>query len=92
MGSVTVMVTPVDADDLGLLKRALRKHPGQSARRRMDSTVNERFASMDKDKSGTLEKAEVPRTLQRFFDRLDKDGDGALTLEEARGIMRLRRR
>ena len=58
----------------------------------MDSTVNERFASMDKDKSGTLEKAEVPRTLQRFFDRLDKDGDGALTLEEARGIMRLRRR
>lgn len=92
MGSVTVMVTPVDAGDLGVLQRALRRQPGQSARRRVASSVDERFAGMDKDKNGTLEEAEVPRTLRRFFDRLDKDGDGALTIEEARGIMRLRRR
>ena len=39
------------------------------------------FEKMDKDKDGVVTKSEQPQS--EFFDRLDLNGDGKLTLEEA---------
>jgi len=92
MGSITLLVTPADQQDLKLLQRALRQQPMQGARNRVSRQVEQRFSTYDKDKNGTLSKQEVPRSLRRFFTRLDRDGDGELSLEEARGLAQVRRR
>jgi len=91
MGSVTLLVTPADEADLGVLQRALRQQPAKSARAAADRVADgevdafdKQFAGYDKDKDGKLSKDEVPRRLQRFFERLDRDEDGQLTLAEAK--------
>ncbi len=92
MGSVTLLVTPVDQGDLPALQAAVRRQPRRGVQSMVARQVELRFPSLDKDGDGKLSRREVPRSLSRFFDRLDKDGDGALTLQEARGLSELRRR
>ena len=92
MGSVTLLVTPVDEGDLPALQAAVRRQPRRGVQSMVARQVELRFPSLDKDGDGKLSRREVPRSLSRFFDRLDRDGDGALTLQEARGLSELRRR
>ncbi|MGK0300370.1 MAG: hypothetical protein ACI89X_001238, partial [Planctomycetota bacterium] len=92
MGSVTLLVTPKDQDDLALLNRAIQKQRGNAATTRVRNSVVNRFAGYDKNGDDKLSKDEVPRQLRRFFDRLDKNGDGALTLSEAKGLGAVTRR
>tara|TARA_R110002072_G_scaffold4174_7_gene29603 strand:+ start:6567 stop:8045 length:1479 start_codon:yes stop_codon:yes gene_type:complete len=92
MGSVTLLVTPADEGDLKSLHRAIRSQRSNAATTRVTNSVVNRFASYDKNVDGKLSKDEVPRQLRRFFARLDKDGDGALSLAEAKGLGALTRR
>ena len=92
MGSVTLMVTPVDQADLGALQRAVRRQPRRNMQGMIARQVERRFPRLDRNGDGKLSEEEVPRSLRRFFDQLDRDGDGQLTLEEAQGLGRARRR
>jgi len=49
------------------------------------------FQENDGDNDGRLSRQEFPRQLERLFDRIDKNGDGFLTLEEDRAFRRGRR-
>jgi mono/diheme cytochrome c family protein len=89
MGSITVLVTPADEKDTGLLLDAVAKKNLQLPIARAEQAVDQQFASRDKNGDGKLSRDEVPRQLRMFFERLDKDGDGGLTKEEAKGITEL---
>ena len=92
MGSVTLLVTPVDQDDLPTLQRAVRRQPRRGMQNLIARQIERRFPGLDRDGDGKLDEGEVPPSLRRFFDRLDADNDGALSLEEAKGLGTMRRR
>ncbi|MGC6489118.1 MAG: hypothetical protein ACON4Z_15830 [Planctomycetota bacterium] len=92
MGSVTLLVTPVDQDDLPALQAAVRRQPRRGMQSMISRQIERSFPRLDRDGDGKLDEREVPRNLRRFFDRLDEDGDGKLTLEEAKGLGRVNRR
>lgn len=89
MGSVTLLVTPTDQSDLGVLKRSIRGHQRSAATTRMRNQLTNSFADFDTDGDEHLSESEVPRRLRRFFERLDTDDDGKLSLEEAKGLAKL---
>lgn len=41
-----------------------------------------KFSDLDKDGDGKLTKSEAPERMQQFFDRMDSDKDGSLSLSE----------
>jgi hypothetical protein len=92
MGSVTLLVTPKDEGDLDQLNQAIRQQRGDAAATRVSNSVVNRFAGYDKNGDERLSKDEMPRQLRRFFERLDKNGDGSLTLAEAKVLGTLTRR
>lgn len=92
MGSVTLLVTPKDEGDLDQLNQAIRQQRGDAAATRVSNSVVNRFAGYDKNGDERLSKDEMPRQLRRFFKRLDKNGDGSLTLAEAKVLGTLTRR
>lgn len=49
-----------------------------------DMTPEERFAKMDKDGNGSLDKDEFPS--KRGFDKIDSDGSGSISLEEMKSM------
>ncbi len=51
----------------------------------------ERMRQFDSNGDGKLQKSEAPERMQRFFDRMDANGDGAVDAKEA-SMMRGRRR
>lgn len=52
----------------------------------------ERLREQDKDNDGRVSRAEADRQLQPNFDRIDRSGDGFVTLEEYRGYYAERER
>ncbi len=86
MGSITVLVVPADEQDLETLLRAVGEKNAQKAIARAQQAIDAQFQNYDTNRDGKLQKTEVPRRLQAFFERLDKDGDGALTPDEAKAI------
>ena len=91
MGSITLLVVPADEQDLETLLSAVGAKNAEKAISRAREAIDAQFANYDKNNDGKLQKSEVPRRLQPFFERLDKDGDGALTPQEAKGITDLLR-
>lgn len=91
MGSITLLVVPADEADLQTLQDAVDDKNAAKAIGRAQQAIDEQFANYDQNKDGKLQKKEVPARMQMFFDRLDKDGDGALTPEEAKAIGELLR-
>jgi hypothetical protein len=89
MGSVTVMVVPKDEQDLPALLEAVAKKNTEKVAARIEAAVDERFAELDRNRDGKLQKKELPAMLQGFFADLDKDQDGALSREEAKKITEL---
>ena len=86
MGSITLLVVPADEKDLDALLSAVGKKNAEKAIARAQEAVDAQFQNFDTNRDGKLSKNEVPQRLRMFFDRLDKDGDGALSKEEARAI------
>jgi hypothetical protein len=86
MGSVTLLVVPADEKDLDALLRAVGQKNTAKVIERATEAIDAQFANLDTNRDGKLKKDELPRMMRQFFDRLDKDGDGALTKEEAKGI------
>ncbi|MCA8965652.1 MAG: hypothetical protein H6838_17360 [Planctomycetes bacterium] len=91
MGSITLLVVPADEKDLDTLLDAVGAKNAEKAISRAQQAIDAQFANYDKNKDGKLQKNEVPRRLQPFFEQLDKDGDGALTPDEAKAITDLLR-
>jgi len=89
MGSLSLMVVPADEADLGKLEAAVLAKVGGRALARAKDVIDERFAGFDSNGDGELQKDEVPRRMQFFFDRLDTDGNGALSKSEAKAIEKL---
>jgi hypothetical protein len=92
MGSVTLLVTPVDQADLPALQAAVRRQPRRGVQTMISRQIERSFPRLDRDRDGKLDRGEVPRNLRRFFDRLDTNEDGKLSLEEAKGLGDMRRR
>ena len=86
MGSITLLVTPADEKDLDVLLAAVGKKNAAKAMARAQEAIDAQFQNFDTNRDGKLSKNEVPQRLRLFFDRLDKDGDGALSKEEAKAI------
>lgn len=89
MGSISLLVVPADEGDLPALQEAIARKNVARVAGRIEEAVDQRFASLDTDRNGTLDKKELPVNLRGFFDALDKDGDGKLTKDEAKGITTL---
>jgi mono/diheme cytochrome c family protein len=86
MGSITVLVVPADEADLPTLQAAVAAKNTARAAARAQQAVEAQFDNYDKNRDGKLSQDELPRRLRLFFPRLDRDGDGALTKDEAKAI------
>ena len=86
MGSITVLVVPADEADLPALQAAVAAKNTARAAARAQQAVEAQFDNYDKNRDGKLSQDELPRRLRLFFPRLDRDGDGALTKDEAKAI------
>jgi len=77
------------------IKRALEKHLGSATFVQMKAgdleattpkaatALPERLAEFDSNGDGKLQESEMPERMQRMFDRLDTNGDGAIDGDEA---------
>lgn len=60
-----------------------RRGPGEEGTdSASDNPLVERFMRHDQNMDGKVSKEELPRAMQRSFERFDADGDGSLTAEE----------
>lgn len=89
MGSISLLVVPADEKDLETLVSAIAAKNVERVAGRVDEVVDARFAALDTNRDGVLDKKELPANLRGFFDTLDKDGDKKLTKDEAKGITAL---
>lgn len=86
MGSITLLVTPASEEDLPALLAAVAKKNAERIVAQAQQRIEAQFDSYDTNRDGKLEPDEVPRRLRMFFERLDRDKDGALSREEAKAI------
>jgi hypothetical protein len=63
-------------------KEKATKEQGTGAEDRVTQLLRE----LDADGSGSIERAEAPKRYERVFDRLDRDGDDKLSIEELRPL------
>lgn len=89
MGSITLVVVPRDEADLEALQDAVKAKFGERATANIRNAIERQFADYDKNNDGELQKNEVPARMRLFFDRLDSDGNGSLSREEAKAIEKL---
>lgn len=89
MGSITVQLVPKNEDDLQALADAVAGKNMARAMARAEQAVDEQFDNYDSNRDGKLTQKELPRRLAPFFEMLDKDKDGALSKEEAKGVSEL---
>jgi Ca2+-binding EF-hand superfamily protein len=60
-----------------------RRGPGEEGTdSASDNPLVERFMRHDQNMDGKVSKEDLPRAMQRSFERYDADGDGSLTAEE----------
>ena len=71
----------LDADADGFVTKA--EMPDRKKRKR-SAGLEKRFGKLDADGNGTVEKAEYDAMADSRFERMDSNGDGALTLDEIR--------
>ncbi len=65
------------------------KRPEQNRRR---GGMTERMAELDRNGDGKIQRNEVPEPMQRFFDRVDGNKDGAIDEKEIESFFSNRRR
>ncbi|MCB9891454.1 MAG: hypothetical protein H6833_07395 [Planctomycetes bacterium] len=84
MGSITLLLVPADEEDAAMLARDIRSHRSERMRNGEGTTgmLISRIKMADEDGDGRVEKSQVPRNLQRWFDMLDQDRDGSLDMDE----------
>ena len=100
MGSMTLLVKPKRARDIGTLNSAMVRHGRDHAAARavqrnrglgqqlVDAAMRE-----DKDKDGKIARDEAPRWLRANFNRIDTDSDGKLSRKELEAaVARMRNR
>lgn len=62
---------------------------GRLSQQELRASVEDRLRVADANHDGAIDRAEAASSLPRvaqFFDRLDKDGDGRLTIEEVQQV------
>jgi Ca2+-binding EF-hand superfamily protein len=95
MGSIIFGCVPKREADYRALRRGIRAQMRRSSERSVRGILDslaERVKGYDKNADGKVTKDELPRQLQRWFDRLDRDGDGALDDKELEALGNLFRR
>lgn len=72
----------------GLLLERRRRGRGGSGGERQGFDIGAVIRSADKDGDGLLQKSEAPDQLQQFFDMMDTNGDGGISVEEGEEAMK----
>jgi hypothetical protein len=80
------MVVCKEEKDLETLLRAVGQKNTAKMVARAQEAIDSQFANYDANHDGKLQKDEIPPRMRMFFDQLDKDGDGALSKDEAKAI------
>ncbi|GLK66717.1 EF-hand domain-containing protein [Hansschlegelia plantiphila] len=53
---------------------------------KLNARIEKRFTALDKNKDGSLDRAEIQATLGKAFDRMDKNHDGVLDADEIKAM------
>ena len=89
MGSLSLMVKPKRAQEIGSLNTAMRQHARDHSVARalqreggLGARILDAAMRSDRNGDGKVSRAEVPRWLSNRFERIDSNADGQLSREE----------